>query len=399
MRLCLALRLPSDDHIITEQKKWRIKKNHITYWFLGLVLLVIVGYVSIAHGSSQPSTHKSVVIGIGPQLVDNSNNLGVSVFRRENLSPKSNVLISPPGLSMAVSLLDRIKVKLDSKTSINAQRAYQTLVYYINSLFPSDLIMKNGLWIKRDYVVGSGFAGIAKRYYQTNIQIAGNGSSALTSINQWLDIIGNGQLLRMQPFQSGVGAYMLSASIFQPKWSFGFNSSLSKLSAFYSQGSNPTQVNFMNQEGVFNYYRNNSLQVVELPIGPNQNQSMDILAPDNIGVFLNSLSWGELSNIFKQLNPNEVNLSIPAFSIKSVNAFSIQPGTKTLISNSIGGSPYATGVYQDSLVNISGGGYSKPSDVASNSQAVTMTVNKPFVFVARDNTTGLVLFIGSVYLP
>ena len=155
----------------------------------------------------------------------------------------------------------------------------------------------------------------------------------------------------------------------------------------------------MNQEGVFNYYRNNSLQVVELPIGPNQNQSMDILAPDNIGVFLNSLSWGELSNIFKQLNPNEVNLSIPAFSIKSVNAFSIQPGTKTLISNSIGGSPYATGVYQDSLVNISGGGYSKPSDVASNSQAVTMTVNKPFVFVARDNTTGLVLFIGSVYLP
>ena len=374
----------------------RRSKRTIVYALVALLIGLIVGYLGNGHLFNKRPVSKTVVIGIGRQLVNNNNDLGISAFKQVYPGQQS-VLLSLSGLSMATSLLEQGNNYHGAKLTADMKQAYQALDSYINSLYPNQLSIKNSLWIKRSDSVPAGFMSIAKKYYLSNVFRVNNLNGNLKQLNNWLAGNGGGLLPAVSVAGNNTNLFLADASIFKFNWFFRFNNKLTKTANFYLSNGSFKAVPYLNQLNTFAYYQNSMLQAVNIPIGENQNLSMVIFMPSDINSFVTGLSGASLNNIFDQMVPENVDLFMPKFSLGSNNAFilmpngTLQPATNSILLNQ-------SEIYQESYLDVSSTGYNQAPTESLNGANI-MIINHPFVFAIRDNTTGLILFMGSVFNP
>ncbi len=294
------------------------------------------------------------------------------------------------------------------------------------------LNIANALWGQRDYRILDGFTTVVAENYGAGVRptdFQGQPEESRVRINDWVaeqtedkvkDIIPPGK------FEGNAPALVLTNAIyFNGTWTNGFDE-LPKPVDFHPLQGGAVAVPMMERDAMGGYASGDGYEAVDLRY-IHSSMAMTVLVPDSgtFEEFEESLDYESVSRILESMEAREVMLTMPKFGFESEfalvdtlrvmgmpNAFddraadysgmdghSCQAGVSfcLFVSDAI----HKAFVLVDeegteasaatAMVAVPSGGSSEPP--------VELVVDRPFIFLIRDDKTGTILFLGRVLDP
>jgi serpin B len=211
--------------------------------------------------------------------------------------------------------------------------------------------------------------------------------------------------------------YLINAVYFKGIWASKFDKNNTRNEDFHASDGNTNQVQMMRQTANFNYGADEYGEYLELPYG-NKAFSMIVILPqedkttENIIEHLNSERW---NSAIDNMYGGEINLSLPRF--KSECEYKLHENILPELGMRIPFTEYAnfsnisdiplciSGVIHKTFVEVNEEGTEAAAvtsigmDFTTSvepSQPIDFIVNKPFVFVIREKSSGVILFMGKI---
>lgn len=201
---------------------------------------------------------------------------------------------------------------------------------YIQSIksFTSDSIslnIANSLWAQKDYHFLDGyFASTGEAFEAPVMQVdfVRNRENVRQKINQWVweqtrEKISD--LISPDALTQDTRLVLVNAIYFHGLWGRAFDSELTFEDQFLMEGDNKTIAHYMFREGKYQFFGNDSLQIIELPYA-GQKLSMFILLPSeglSPGHFEHRLDAEKLADLFSHMEEQTVRAYIPRFKAES----------------------------------------------------------------------------------
>ncbi|HEU0297551.1 MAG TPA: serpin family protein, partial [Anaerolineales bacterium] len=211
---------------------------------------------------------------------------------------------------------------------------------------------------------------------------------------------------------------LVNAIYFKADWLNQFDANDTFDSPFHLLDGTDVTVKTMNQGTSMPYYRGDGFQAVELPYA-GDTAAMDIFVPDegNFEALESSLNSDLFNETINGLQPASMMLSLPKFTFESsfnfsdtlksmgmVDAFAADKADFTAMTaeNDL----FISNVIHKAFVAVDEEGTEAAAatavivDVTSAIMYdVTLTIDRPFIFIIRDKISGQILFIGRVLDP
>ena len=348
----------------------------------------------------------------------------------EKNGEEPKIFLSPVSASYALSmaangadgttlreLTDALGFSGFSIDEINAynQKLVKELVQQDNTTI---LSMANSLWMFDDFQVLDSYSEALNTNYDAEVRQQER-MGAMEAINNWCSAKTNGcisDFLKKEPDDALV--MLLNALYFKGLWVSPFDKADTRTEAFTNEGGSISQVSMMRQENRYQFAQNDMYAVVRLPYG-NGAFGLQVLLPQE-GVelsqciaALDGTNWKMAQEAFAW---EQVDVKLPKFTIKDcqnslkevLQAMGVQEAflnianfskmaEKELKISSIAQSIYfsldeegteaaaVTGIGTDSALLPS-----RPDGVYE------FYVNRPFLFLLTEKSTGSVLFMGKV---
>ena len=248
----------------------------------------------------------------------------------------------------------------------------------------------------------------------TNLDFSDPASPSV--INQWCSDNTAGRIDKMiEAIDPATQLYLLNALYFKGLWTTPFDPALTREDIFHGD-SNDSQVKFMHNKAYFPYYSGTEGSMVELPYGEEGNFVMDVLMPaDGISVddFVSALDKELLDKLSGSLQTDEIRLTLPSFKAEyetTLNNVLQRLGMKEAFTSSADFSAMSkdnlmiSEVKQKTFIEVNEEG-SEAAAITSVGMMRTslgppepfsFTVDRPFVFLIRERTSGTLLFMGIV---
>ncbi len=289
-----------------------------------------------------------------------------------------------------------------------------------DSKFQLNLV--NSLWGQQGYNFRSEFLDILAENYGAGLRtedFSANPEKSRKNINDWVSDETMKKIQDLVPqgvINSLTRLVLVNAIYFDGSWVLPFKESDTVEEDFYPLAGGTEKAEMMHQKGSFLYAAGDNFQAVTLPY-QDSSLSMLILLPARGGLeqFEESFTPELLSEIIGNMGTNQIDLRLPRFHLEhdlmlaktladmgmprafSMDAdFSGMDGTKDL---------YLQDVVHKAFVDVDEAGTEAAAATAAivglkslppQQDAVEMRVDRPFVFMIRDSTTGTVLFMGRV---
>lgn len=371
------------------------------------------------------------------QIVLNSNQLirvnqdnGFAIDLLKNTiyqSKESNVFVSPLSVSIALGMAwngasGATKAEMETAmhmaglTVNEINDYYQIMQSTLPTIDPSTkLSIANSLWYRKGFPVKSEFLNVNKDYYGAYVQeLDFSQTWAVDTINNWCAKKTN-QLIPtiLDEIPSEAMLYLVNAVYFKGIWRNKFEKADTKEREFSNEQNQKNMVNMMYQQDTFPYYKDELAQYVDLAYG-NKAFSMTVILPnDNVTTnqVLQSLNAESYATIIAKLNVREIMLYLPRFKVE--NKFTLNNalkamGMKMAFTEAADFSKIsAVELYISEVLHKT---YITVDEVGTEAAAVTsvgffttsmpeypiVNINKPFVFLIREKSTGVILFIGKL---
>ncbi len=285
-----------------------------------------------------------------------------------------------------------------------------------------NLSIANSIWYRNGFTVLPEFISVNQDYYNAEVSaIDFDAANAPDIINSWVSDATNGKIPDIiDNIGNDAVMYLINAVYFFGTWKYEFDQSETQKQDFYVSESLTSEVDMMKMEAELKYYYDADLSMVEIPYGQG-NFVMDVILPagDNstgdVIFNLNNEKWQELC--VGLVARNSI-LSLPKFKFDFEN--NLVPPLQALGMTDM----FVDGLADFSGINGTGGLYvsaikhktyidvneegTEAAAVTSVEVGVTsvnpdaplyITVNRPFVFVIRELSTGVILFTGVVNNP
>lgn len=406
--------------------KKKIKKHYI-----GLCCGIIgISLVFTACNSINKESPKN--ISQGSKIISGNNELGFKLMKEKlNQEKNSNCMISPMSLCTILALTHNgaggetkseiLKLMgIDSMTSENINKEYNQLMQYYNNQKDITIKIANSAWLEDSIEFNKEFKRISKDYYNAEIDnLDFKDYSSVDKINNWVDENTNGKIPKIiKQIKGETIFFLINALYFNGKWEDEFDEKNTEKEDFTLSNGEKVKVDMMKDKRGVLYLKKENFAAVSLPYS--NNIEMNIFLPDksmNIDDFINKMDNKKLDNFLKEFNNEEVKLQIPKFKFECggsltdnlkklgmVNSFdAVKANFKGLTDNA-----YISDIIQKCYISTDEKGTeaaavtvvegTKGCPAPSNKQ-IEFIVNRPFVFIIRDNTTGLILFMGKVEIP
>jgi serpin B len=289
---------------------------------------------------------------------------------------------------------------------------------------PFRLSIANSIWGAPDHAFLPPFLDVLAQSYGAGLRLtdfAADAEAARKRINQWVSDETAARIPELLP-QGSVDAatalVLVNAIYFKASWAQAFDENATHDGDFHLADGSTVQVPLMHTSQELAYGAGDGFQVVRLPYVGGQ-VSMLVVAPDagTLSAFEAGLDADRLNAILGSLHGAEVNLALPKFTfgagfdlVDALTAlgmpaafadgadFSGMDGTRDLV---IGGVFHQAWVGVDehgteaaAATAVVVGTTSAPVD-----PPVDFTVDRPFLFLIRDDVTGSILFVGRVADP
>lgn len=368
-------------------------------------------------------------------IIQSSGTFGFELFRHINNSEKQdNIFISPLSVSMALGMTyngaanqtaDAMKntLGLHNLSQQHINESYKSLLELLSGLDPQvQFQIANSIWYRLGFDVELPFINTNKKYFDAQIAALDfNLTSSLNTINAWVDNNTNGKIPEIiESIDPMTVMFLINAIYFNGTWSYEFDKKNTGERPFYVSDGNSKQAPTMVQSNDFFYMQNSDLEIIDLPYG-NGAFRMTVLLPSqqsstaNLIQDLNSQKWNSwLGNLQK----SKGTIYLPKFKLeyeKVLNqvlstmgmgvAFSPQADFTNMNKN---GGLYISQVRHKSFVGV----YEEGTEAAAvtvveirltstggEDPGFTMRVDRPFVFVLREQHTGTILFMGKIMDP
>ena len=291
---------------------------------------------------------------------------------------------------------------------------------------PTQLDIANAVWAQQDYAFLPEYLDILALNYGAGIYLSDFTTQAeetTDEINQWVsnqtheriqDILEPGEL---GPLTRMV---LVNAIFFKADWQNHFDADDTRKAFFYLLDRSDVQVDMMSTYLYVPYLRGESYQAVRLPYA-DKTLVMEIIVPDpgQFEAFEAALDWPMLQTILNGMHRADLHLRMPKFTFSSrldladtlgamgmLDAFTPQEanfsgmdGKQVLSIDSV--------IHQAFIAVDETGTEAAASTVieieatteAFESEIIVLTIDRPFIFIIRDLSSGQILFIGRVLDP
>ena len=400
--------------------------------------------VRVSESSAERETSPAVSDADLEALIAGNSDFAFDLYRTV-ADGDSNLFFSPHSISTALAMAyagargeterqmsETLRFDLDQG---RLHGAFNALDLSLVSQQPGDdpdafrLNIANSVWGQQDYGFLPEFLDTLAVNYSDGVRpvdFQGNPDGSRLRINDWVAEATEERITDLIP-QDAIDRYtrmvLANAIYFKAAWQHTFDEAGTTSRTFHLLDGSESEVPMMRQQARLRYANGDGYQAVELPY-EGGDVAMTILLPDagNFREFEESLSGDAVDDILKQLENEQVRLTMPKFEVES--AFSL---TETLAAM---GMPDA---FDDTAANFSGmdGRVCRArgdiclliSDVlhkafvsvdeagteaaaataviigvtrAVGKEPVRLVVDRPFLFVIRHQATGAILFVGRV---
>jgi serine protease inhibitor len=344
-------------------------------------------------------------------------------------SGETNVFISPLSVSIALGMAwngangstkteMETAMKMSGLTSADINGYYQIMQSTLPGIDPTTkLNIANSLWYKTGVPVKTDFLKANTDYFGAYVkELDFSKSWALDTINNWCAKKTNNLITKpLDKISSDDVMYLVNAIYFKGIWRKHFETSNTKEADFTNELGAVTKVNMMYQKDTFAYSADNYAQYLDMPYG-NKAFSMTVILPADGKTttdVLNQLTADSWNNLIQNMSTKEVEVYMPRF--KTQNNFLLNDPLKSMgmnlaftnladFTNIADLKLKISRVIHDTYVEVTEEG----TEAAAVTIIAIMTTsinpqptpvfraNKPFLYVIREKSTGVILFIGKM---
>ena len=344
-------------------------------------------------------------------------------------SGETNVFVSPLSVSIALGMTwnganGTTKSEMEATLKMSGMSAsdindyYKIMLSTLPAIDPTTkLSIANSLWYKTGFEVKPDFLKVNSDYFNAYIkQMDFSQAWAKDTINNWCakktnDLIKN----PLDKISQDAVMYLVNAIYFKGIWRKHFETKNTREANFTNELGNQVKINMMYQKDTFTFVQDDYAQYLDMPYGNNAFSMTVILPIDGKSTtdVLNQLTAATWNNRLQTLSSKVVEVYMPRF--KNQNKFSlIDPltnmGMKAAFTDNADFTNIAnaqlkiTRVIHDTYVEVTEEGTEAAAvtivevGVTSvlNPPVPVFRVNKPFLFVIREKSTGVILFIGKM---
>jgi serpin B len=378
------------------------------------------------------------------RLAQGSNAFGFDLYQRLRGTP-GNLVISPASLTTALTMTwggaagetaaQIGKVLHQEGTADEAMATSGQLARVLQDpARPVVFRIANQLFVERSYPLVPAFLRRMRSDFGAAaepVDFKGAPERSRSRINRWVEEQTAHRIQDLVP-SGGVTAEtrlaLVNAIYFLGDWAVPFERAATQPAPFHATPAETRDVPTMNRVGGFRVARKDGVSAVELPY-KGGGMSMLVLIPDELGgleSLESRLDAGKLEGLVAGLKGEHVWLSLPKFEVRPAMSLSLG---EDLIALGMplafdGGKADFTGmanparaaerlaiakVFHKGFVKVDEKGteaaaasavmMAETSAIAGGEPPLRIQVDRPFLFLIRDNAAGLVLFLGRVTDP
>lgn len=391
-----------------------------------ILLFAFAGFLtSCSDPEIKPAGDIPLKAGMEKKVVQD-NDFSLDLLRQTiSMSNDENVFISPLSMSMALGMVRNgavgiTRTELEQALKMNGLSNDEINEYYkimregLLSIDPkTQLKIANSIWYRNGFPIKDEFLQVNRTFFNAEVKsLDFTSSDALDIINNWCANATNNLIKKpLNQISPDAMLYLINAIYFKGIWVKQFDPKKTYEADFHAEDGSKTRVDMMTQKDSFLYAEDERAQYIDLPYG-NKAFSMTILLPkENITTsqLLENLTAEEFSRIFESLRMQEVSLYLPKF--KMENKYEMKDpmmalGMKLAFTDSADFSDISD--IKLLISRIIHSTYVEVDEVGTEAAAVTIVefettsmpmnpyfvANKPFIFLIREKSTGVILFAG-----
>lgn len=444
--------LPSDSEppVLTAARKSRAEKNKKAVKIAVGVLLVsavLAGLTAfLLTRSTIPTTPLSSIPQARNIMVDklvhteqvravaNSNDLFATKMYGQLAKEDGNLVMSPFSVSGVMAMLSagaQEATLAEIQTGMNFPDQDSLKLGYSDT-FPAlrtnenfTLESANTIFTQTGFPILQSYQDILHKYFHAGIQATdfSKAEAAARLINDWVKDITRDKikdLIKSDSLGSLTRLVLVNAIYFKGDWADKFDPKMTLPSAdFHITQDQTVQVPMMRREGKYSWADMDGYKMIELPYKGDR-VTMQVLLPDrsvSLAATEEKLKFEDIESQFRsRQNKEKVMLKMPKFKVEKTIPLTEQLSNLGM-SEMFGGNSdfsgidgshnlYVSEVMQKAFIEVNEEG----AEAAAATGAVLMmrsmpmppmefTVDRPFLFLVRDNLTGMLLFQGRVNNP
>lgn len=340
-----------------------------------------------------------------------------------------NVLISPFSISTALSMTyngargatqtamaEVLHYPDISREDVNL--AYRNLTDYLSTADDEVILhIANSLWIEENFDVRQDFIDVNRDYYDAEVRTMDfTDPGSVDSINNWVrDKTQEKIETIINAIPANTAMYLINALYFKAAWTWEFDPEETKPMNFYNYDGSTDTVDMMTQRTALAFYGNDSLKAVDLPYGDGT-YSMTLIMPA-YGGDINSLiagmtlsGWESWMAAFPE-EKDTVEVYLPRFTleykIKLKDVLSalgmdiaFSGGQADFTGIHTAGGLWINDVYHKTAIEVTDEGTEAAAATAVEMEYTSaeplIFLNRPFLFVIREQETGSIFFMGKM---
>ena len=376
-----------------------------------------------------PNDASAIKLTVNQQKrVNQDNEFAIDLLRKTiSSTDETNVFVSPLSVSIALGLawngaFGTTKTEMETALKMSGMSVEDINSYYkiMQTTLPgidpnTKLSIANSLWYRTGFEVKPSYLKVNTDYFNAYVkEMDFSKTWAVDTINNWCARNTNNLIPTIiDNIPDAAVMYLTNAVYFKGIWRKKFDKNLTTENFFTNEKFVENKVNMMSQKDTFAYAFDNNAQYVDLPYGNNA-FSMTVILPvqgKTTSDILNSLTSDNWSTILSSLNKQQIMLYMPRFKVE--NKFQlknplIEMGMKKAFTDFADFSGIANaGLMISEVVHKT---YVTVDEDGTEAAAVTnigfvttsmpnypiVTVNHPFIFVIREKSTGVILFVGKM---
>jgi serpin B len=346
--------------------------------------------------------------------------------------PLTNTFVSPASIALALAMTmngaagdtERSMGEALHITGMNRgelNEANKALIESLGGAAPDvALSIANSLWLKEGFTFYEEFTDCNRHFFEADVFVGLSPSG----INDWVKEKTEGKIAKIvESVPPEVIAYIINAIYFKGSWSEEFDKKLTQEKEFHLADGSTTTVPLMRQKGEYRYFECPEFQAASLPYGEGR-VSMYVLLPregSTLSDFQDTLTPEHWKRWISGFRRRDGYIELPRFTmefetgLKSAlrtigmeEPFSPGGADFSRMGSRQSGNIYISDVIHKTFVDVNEEG-TEAAAVTSVIVGVTsvqmpekpfrMIVDRPFFVAIRDNETGLILFMGSIFDP
>ncbi|NOX37509.1 MAG: serpin family protein [Calditrichaeota bacterium] len=366
------------------------------------------------------------------QLIQSSNHFAIQLFQRlsdQEIPRQKNIFVSPLSISLALSMAlngaygetyEAIYNTLQFQDmNLEAINTYShSLIQLLMELDPAvEFKIANSLFYRKGFPIKSPFMQVLAKYYFAEIAALDFQSPlAMQTINNWASTQTNGMIRKIvDKISDDTMLFLINAIYFKGMWSYPFSASDTEERPFYLATGEEITVPTMYREGTVFRTQTEWGTIVDLPYG-NRRFRMTIFLPEESTSLLDviqQLTPETLTTYFQQLDSIKADLYLPKFKytfnttlndiLKAMGmavAFHPDQADFSGISDK---RLFISRVSHSAAVQVDEKGTEAAAVTAILFDVVSVppviAVNRPFLFLIRENQANTIIFMGVVMNP